>query len=167
MNLYTWVNPDKIFIVLVHCMFLDIRANFIWYGSYLSFLPSTDSSILETWYCTSFHWLLCSLHYTQVPLFNILKKYDGETVTEIVRPKMARMRYRVVKLPPYLILHMHRFTKNNFFVEKNPTLGKNKWFLKLAFEDLTCGRLFFLCWRFNYVVWVAHREGVGFAQRWS
>ncbi|CAH9077132.1 unnamed protein product [Cuscuta epithymum] len=58
----------------------------------------------------------------QVPLFNILKKFDGETVTEVVRPNIARMRYRVTKLPKYLILHMRRFTKNNFFVEKNPTL---------------------------------------------
>uniref|UniRef100_A0A0E0ES25 USP domain-containing protein n=1 Tax=Oryza meridionalis TaxID=40149 RepID=A0A0E0ES25_9ORYZ len=58
----------------------------------------------------------------QVPLFNILKKFDGETVTEVVRPSIARMRYRVIRLPKYLILHMRRFTKNNFFVEKNPTL---------------------------------------------
>ncbi|XP_062160876.1 uncharacterized protein LOC133868080 [Alnus glutinosa] len=58
----------------------------------------------------------------QVPLFNILKKFDGETVTEVVRPRIARMRYRVTRLPQYLILHMLRFTKNNFFVEKNPTL---------------------------------------------
>ncbi|PIN21321.1 Spindle pole body protein - Sad1p [Handroanthus impetiginosus] len=58
----------------------------------------------------------------QVPLFNLLKKFDGETVTEVVRPRIARMRYRVTKLPQYLILHMRRFTKNNFFVEKNPTL---------------------------------------------
>lgn len=58
----------------------------------------------------------------QVPLFNILKKFDGEMVTEVVRPRMARMRYRVTKLPQYLILHMRRFTKNNFFMEKNPTL---------------------------------------------
>lgn len=58
----------------------------------------------------------------QVPLFNILKKFDGETVTEVVRPCVARMRYRVTRLPKYLILHMRRFTKNNFFVEKNPTL---------------------------------------------
>ncbi|XP_059287098.1 uncharacterized protein LOC132040469, partial [Lycium ferocissimum] len=58
----------------------------------------------------------------QVPLFNILKKFDGETVTEVVRPRTARMRYRVTKLPQYLILHMRRFTKNNFFMEKNPTL---------------------------------------------
>ncbi|OEL22137.1 U4/U6.U5 tri-snRNP-associated protein 2 [Dichanthelium oligosanthes] len=58
----------------------------------------------------------------QVPLFNILKKFDGETVTEVVRPSIARMRYRVTRLPKYLILHMRRFTKNNFFIEKNPTL---------------------------------------------
>ncbi|KAD5960201.1 hypothetical protein E3N88_11673 [Mikania micrantha] len=58
----------------------------------------------------------------QVPLFNILKKFDGESVTEVVRPRIARMKYRVTKLPQYLILHMRRFTKNNFFVEKNPTL---------------------------------------------
>ncbi|KAL3678845.1 hypothetical protein R1sor_021801 [Riccia sorocarpa] len=58
----------------------------------------------------------------QVPLFNILKKFDGETVTEVVRPQQARLRYRVTRLPKCLILHMRRFTKNNFFVEKNPTL---------------------------------------------
>ncbi|XP_009382709.2 uncharacterized protein LOC103970599 isoform X1 [Musa acuminata AAA Group] len=58
----------------------------------------------------------------QVPLFNILKKFDGETITEVVRPCIARMRYRVIRLPKYLILHMRRFTKNNFFIEKNPTL---------------------------------------------
>lgn len=58
----------------------------------------------------------------QVPLFNILKKFDGETITEVVRPNISRMRYRVTRLPKYLILHMRRFTKNNFFVEKNPTL---------------------------------------------
>ncbi|CAA6670153.1 unnamed protein product [Spirodela intermedia] len=59
----------------------------------------------------------------QVPLFNILKKFDGETITEVVRPCIARMRYRVIRLPKYMIIHMRRFTKNNFFVEKNPTLG--------------------------------------------
>lgn len=58
----------------------------------------------------------------QVALFNILKKFDGETVTEVVRPTAARMRYRVTRLPRYIVLHMKRFTKNNFFMEKNPTL---------------------------------------------
>ncbi|KAJ9147185.1 hypothetical protein P3X46_029373 [Hevea brasiliensis] len=58
----------------------------------------------------------------QVPLFNILKKFDGAMVTEVVRPCVARMKYRVTRLPQYLILHMQRFKKNNFFIEKNPTL---------------------------------------------
>ncbi|CAI0460589.1 unnamed protein product [Linum tenue] len=58
----------------------------------------------------------------QVPLFNILKKFDGETVTEVVRPRFARTRYRITRLPRYLILHMQRFEKNNFFIEKNPTI---------------------------------------------
>ncbi|KAM7530707.1 hypothetical protein LguiB_034117 [Lonicera macranthoides] len=58
----------------------------------------------------------------QVPLFNLLKKFDGEFVTEFVRPRIARMRYRVTRLPQYLILHMHRFMENNSFKEKNPTL---------------------------------------------
>ncbi|KAG9454624.1 hypothetical protein H6P81_007528 [Aristolochia fimbriata] len=58
----------------------------------------------------------------QVPLFNILKKFDGESVTEVVRPCVARMRYCVTKLPQYLILHMWRFTRNNFFIDLNPTL---------------------------------------------
>ena len=31
-------------------------------------------------------------------------------------------RFELTKLPPYLILCFKRFTKNNFFVEKNPTI---------------------------------------------
>ncbi|GMI72688.1 hypothetical protein like AT4G22350 [Hibiscus trionum] len=57
----------------------------------------------------------------QVPLFNVLKKFDGETVTTTVRSS-EKVRYRVTKLPKYLILHMRRFTKNDFFREENPTL---------------------------------------------
>jgi hypothetical protein len=74
--------------------------------------------------CDWVFWNTKSINTVQVPLFNILKKFDGETVTEVVRPSIARMRYRVTRLPKYLILHMRRFTKNNFFVEKNPTLGE-------------------------------------------
>ncbi|PIA56404.1 hypothetical protein AQUCO_00700611v1, partial [Aquilegia coerulea] len=60
----------------------------------------------------------------QVPLYKIMKKFDGESVTEVVRPCKASMRYHIAILPQYLILHMRRFTKNNYFVEKNPTLVK-------------------------------------------
>ncbi|KAL1348666.1 hypothetical protein AAHE18_07G096500 [Arachis hypogaea] len=49
---------------------------------------------------------------------------DGEkyNTPEVVRPHIVRMRYRVTKLPKYIIIHIRRFTKNDFFVEKNPTL---------------------------------------------
>ncbi|CAH8358637.1 unnamed protein product [Eruca vesicaria subsp. sativa] len=58
----------------------------------------------------------------QVALFDLLKKFDGETATtEVVRPRLARVKYRVTKTP-YLMFHMVRFKKNNFFKEKNPTL---------------------------------------------
>lgn len=30
--------------------------------------------------------------------------------------------YRIDSLPPYLIFHVKRFTRNNFFTEKNPTI---------------------------------------------
>lgn len=72
-----------------------------------------------------FNKMLGCLSIEQIPLFNILKKFDGEMVTEVVRPQLARMRYEITRLPHYIILHMRRFTKNNFFVEKNPTLGEH------------------------------------------
>ena len=33
-----------------------------------------------------------------------------------------KKKYHVQSLPPYLIFHVKRFTRNNFFVEKNPTI---------------------------------------------
>jgi Ubiquitin carboxyl-terminal hydrolase len=56
----------------------------------------------------------------QVPIFNILKKYDGISVDHNIRA--GRRKFRITRLPHYLVLHMKRFTKNNFFVEKNPTI---------------------------------------------
>ncbi|KAF2255427.1 cysteine proteinase [Trematosphaeria pertusa] len=56
----------------------------------------------------------------QVPLTTILNKYDG------VRPqeKMKnRVRYRLLHpLPPYLLFHIKRFSKNKFVSERNPTI---------------------------------------------
>ncbi len=31
-------------------------------------------------------------------------------------------RYELLELPPFLIFHLARFTKNKFFTEKNPTI---------------------------------------------
>lgn len=56
----------------------------------------------------------------QVPLYQILQKFNGENENEAVRG--GRKTFKVSKLPRYLIIHHKRFTKNNFFVEKNPTI---------------------------------------------
>eukprot|EP00611_Tribonema_gayanum_P023278 TRINITY_DN4868_c0_g1_i2.p1 TRINITY_DN4868_c0_g1~~TRINITY_DN4868_c0_g1_i2.p1 ORF type:complete len:330 (-),score=140.55 TRINITY_DN4868_c0_g1_i2:42-1031(-) len=59
----------------------------------------------------------------QVSLFTVLSKFDGQTYTDAVRAgQLSRKRYTLRRLPPYLIFHLARFTKNNFFVEKNPTI---------------------------------------------
>jgi len=59
----------------------------------------------------------------QVPLFTALQKFDGDTWTDIIRSgSHQRKQYRLKRLPTFLILHLARFTKNNFFVEKNPTI---------------------------------------------
>ena len=57
----------------------------------------------------------------QVALAACLSKFDGATEHDVLRPP-GRKTYVLEALPPYLILHMKRFTKNNFFVEKNPTI---------------------------------------------
>ncbi|KAH7619056.1 hypothetical protein Ndes2526B_g06006 [Nannochloris sp. 'desiccata'] len=56
----------------------------------------------------------------QVPIFDLLKKYDGTSVHDDIRT--GRRRLRLTKLPKYLVLHIKRFTSNQFFTEKNPTI---------------------------------------------
>ena len=56
----------------------------------------------------------------QIPIFELLHKFDGSRVHDDI--KMGRRRYRLTRLPSYLVLHFKRFTKNNFFWEKNPTI---------------------------------------------
>ncbi|KAG0645416.1 putative inactive ubiquitin-specific-processing protease 10 [Hyphodiscus hymeniophilus] len=56
----------------------------------------------------------------QVPLTNILSKYDGLKAQEHLN---SRRRYRLVHpLPPYLLFHVKRFSKNKFVSERNPTI---------------------------------------------
>ena len=55
----------------------------------------------------------------QVPLAQLISKYDGVTFQEA--RGMIR-RYKVLRLPPFVILHYRRFTKNNFVEERNPTI---------------------------------------------
>lgn len=64
-----------------------------------------------------------SLVIPQIPLFELLSKYDGETWTDVVtKDAHIRKRYKILSLPRYLIFHFNRFKMNNFSLEKNPTI---------------------------------------------
>jgi len=59
----------------------------------------------------------------QVSLFTIMSKFDGTTEKEYKTYRDSTLkRFELTKLPPYLIVCYKRFTKNNFFIEKNPTI---------------------------------------------
>ncbi|KAI9664964.1 MAG: hypothetical protein M1821_006412 [Bathelium mastoideum] len=56
----------------------------------------------------------------QVPLTTILAKYDGLRAQERLN---TRLRYRLLHpLPPFLCLHIKRFSANKFVHERNPTI---------------------------------------------
>ena len=56
----------------------------------------------------------------QIPLTSILSKYDGLKAQEQMN---TRKRYRLLHpLPPYLLFHIKRFSKNKFVTEHNPTI---------------------------------------------
>jgi U4/U6.U5 tri-snRNP-associated protein 2 len=56
----------------------------------------------------------------QIPLTNILSKYDGIKAQEHLN---TRKRYRLLHpLPPYLLFHIKRFSKNKFVSERNHTI---------------------------------------------
>eukprot|EP00747_Dinoflagellata_sp_TGD_P145267 gnl/TRDRNA2_/TRDRNA2_176573_c1_seq2.p1 gnl/TRDRNA2_/TRDRNA2_176573_c1~~gnl/TRDRNA2_/TRDRNA2_176573_c1_seq2.p1 ORF type:complete len:389 (-),score=-22.00 gnl/TRDRNA2_/TRDRNA2_176573_c1_seq2:171-1337(-) len=67
-----------------------------------------------------FHHVYDKMQIPQVPLFKLLKKYDSETVHEKINEGLRR--YRITRLPDYLVVLIQRFTKNNFFWEKNPSI---------------------------------------------
>ncbi|PGH15709.1 hypothetical protein AJ79_02303 [Helicocarpus griseus UAMH5409] len=56
----------------------------------------------------------------QVPLTTLLNKYNGIDASE----KLShRVRHRLLHpLPPYLLFHIKRFSKNKFVSERNPTI---------------------------------------------
>ncbi|OEH79031.1 ubiquitin carboxyl-terminal [Cyclospora cayetanensis] len=55
-----------------------------------------------------------------VPIFDLLQKFDGET--DSGPSPVQRVKCTLWKLPRYLVLAVKRFSKNNFFIEKNPTI---------------------------------------------
>jgi U4/U6.U5 tri-snRNP-associated protein 2 len=60
---------------------------------------------------------------SQIPLYTLLSKYDGEYVTDSLKGQFReRKRYRIIRLPPYMIMTVKRFSKNAFFTEKNSTV---------------------------------------------
>ncbi|KAL1891539.1 Ubiquitin carboxyl-terminal hydrolase 10 [Sporothrix stenoceras] len=60
----------------------------------------------------------------QVALTTLLGKYDGQSAhTARVDQSDVRRRFQLQgPLPPYLILHMKRFSVNKFITERNPTI---------------------------------------------
>jgi U4/U6.U5 tri-snRNP-associated protein 2 len=60
----------------------------------------------------------------QEPLINVLKKFDGVSFSDALSRsgEAQRKRYRLCKLPNYLILHLARFKMNQYIRAKNPTI---------------------------------------------
>eukprot|EP00049_Salpingoeca_infusionum_P002842 m.60474 g.60474 ORF g.60474 m.60474 type:complete len:627 (+) comp11819_c0_seq4:154-2034(+) len=59
----------------------------------------------------------------QVPLFQLLNKFDGVTEHEYKAVDTTFFKtFQIEKLPQYILLHIKRFKKNSFFIEKNPTI---------------------------------------------
>eukprot|EP01102_Stenamoeba_stenopodia_P000694 TRINITY_DN10643_c0_g1_i1.p1 TRINITY_DN10643_c0_g1~~TRINITY_DN10643_c0_g1_i1.p1 ORF type:complete len:500 (-),score=105.02 TRINITY_DN10643_c0_g1_i1:4-1503(-) len=57
----------------------------------------------------------------QVPMYTLLEKYNGVKYSEFPIQN-ERKQYIITKMPQYLLMHIKRFTKNQWFVEKNPTI---------------------------------------------
>ncbi|EFX84034.1 hypothetical protein DAPPUDRAFT_187802 [Daphnia pulex] len=59
----------------------------------------------------------------QVSLFALLSQFNGVQQKEYKTYKENFLkRFELTKLPRYIILNIKRFTKNTFFIEKNPTI---------------------------------------------
>ncbi|KAJ8676283.1 hypothetical protein QAD02_012070 [Eretmocerus hayati] len=59
----------------------------------------------------------------QVNLYTLLNKFNAISEKEYKTYKENFMkRFEIRELPPFLILYIKRFTRNTFFVEKNPTI---------------------------------------------
>ncbi|XP_050740730.1 U4/U6.U5 tri-snRNP-associated protein 2 isoform X2 [Drosophila biarmipes] len=59
----------------------------------------------------------------QVNLYQLLGKFNGSAEKEYKTYKDNFMkRFEITRLPQFIILYIKRFTKNTFFLEKNPTI---------------------------------------------
>jgi U4/U6.U5 tri-snRNP-associated protein 2 len=57
----------------------------------------------------------------QVPLRDLLAKYDGQSQHHVVKTG-ERKSFKITRLPPYLVLSFKRFSGSKFSVEKNPAV---------------------------------------------
>uniref|UniRef100_A0A0A9YPE9 Putative mRNA-splicing protein ubp10 n=1 Tax=Lygus hesperus TaxID=30085 RepID=A0A0A9YPE9_LYGHE len=55
----------------------------------------------------------------EVTIHSLLQRFNGST--KILNPDGTYRYLKLVKLPPYLLIHIARFTRTEFFIEKNPT----------------------------------------------
>ncbi|XP_055387296.1 U4/U6.U5 tri-snRNP-associated protein 2 [Condylostylus longicornis] len=59
----------------------------------------------------------------QVSLYQLLSKFNGVAEKEYKTYKDNFMKkFEITKLPQFIILYIKRFTKNTFYLEKNPTI---------------------------------------------
>mmetsp|Transcript_6937 Transcript_6937/g.13852 ORF Transcript_6937/g.13852 Transcript_6937/m.13852 type:complete len:540 (+) Transcript_6937:190-1809(+) len=59
----------------------------------------------------------------EIDIREALQKFNGKKFFDsVVNGSIHRRRYRITKLPPYIIMHMNRFIKTQFSVEKNSTI---------------------------------------------
>lgn len=60
----------------------------------------------------------------QEPFVNVLKKFDGVTLSDALSRsgEAQKKRYKLRRLPNYLILHLARFKENKYSREKNPAI---------------------------------------------
>lgn len=56
----------------------------------------------------------------QIPIGDLLTKFDGMTIQDDVR--LGRRKMRLLSLPRFLAISVKRFLRNQFFMEKNPTI---------------------------------------------
>lgn len=78
----------------------------------------------------------------QVSLLELLEKYNGVKVTS---KGEFQETYQLTSLPKYLILHIHRFVKTSFGLEKNRTV------VTFPVKDLFIGSL-----RYNLIANISH-----------
>lgn len=76
----------------------------------------------------------------QVPISRLLAKFDGVSEKEYKTYKDSYLkRFVITKFPKFLILYIKRFTRNTFFLEKNPTIVnfpiKNVDLTELYYQD--------------------------------